>query len=47
MKKLTSKGKYTIKVGNHPHTKLVGQLKEKSGRIIYIHDKKLRVTQNI
>ena len=29
MKKLTGKGKHTIKVGNHPHTKLVGWLKDK------------------
>ena len=36
-KKLIIKGKHTVKVGNHPHTKLVGRLKDKSGKIIYIH----------
>ena len=29
MKKLNDKGKHTEKVGNHPHTKLVGKLKDK------------------
>ena len=46
MGKLTGKGKYTIKVGNHPHTKLVGRLKDKSSKIICIHNKQLRGTQN-
>ena len=46
MKKLTSKGKHIVKVGNHPHTKLVGRLKDKSSKIICIHNKQLRDTQN-
>ena len=46
MKKLTSKGKHTVKVENHPSTKLVGMLKDKSSQIIYIHNKQLRDTQN-
>ena len=34
MEKLTGKGKYTIKVGNHPYTKLLGRwLKDKSSKI--------------
>ena len=45
MKKLTGKGKQAVKVGNHPYTKLVGRLKSKS-KIIYIHNKQLRDTQN-
>ena len=32
--KLTSKGKHIVKVGNHPYTKLVGKLKDKSSKII-------------
>ena len=39
MKKFTSKGKHTKKVGNHPHTKLVVRLKDKSNKITYIHNK--------
>ena len=46
MKKLISKGKHIGKVGNHPHTKLVGRLRDKSSKIIYIHNKQLRDTQN-
>ena len=46
LKNLTSLGKHTIKVGNHPHTKLVGRLKDKSGKIICIQNKQLRDTQN-
>ena len=30
MKKPTNKGKHTVKVGNHPHTKRVGKLKDNS-----------------
>ena len=44
MKQLIGKGKHTVKVGNHPHTKLVGRLKDKSSKII--HNKRLRDTQN-
>ena len=29
MKKLIGKGKHIVKVGNHPHTKLLGRLKDK------------------
>ena len=32
-KKLTSKGKPTVKVGNHPHTKLARRLKVKSNKL--------------
>ena len=45
MKKLTGKGKHIIKVGNHPHIKLVGRLKDKSSKIICILNKQLRNTQ--
>ena len=38
MEKLTGKGKYIIKVGNHPHIKL----KDKSSKIICIHNKQLK-----
>ena len=44
--KLTGKGKHTLKVGNHPYTKLTGRLKGKRSKIIYIHNKQLRDTQN-
>ena len=33
MEKITSKDKYTINVGNHPYTNLVGWLKGKSSEI--------------
>ena len=33
MEKLTGKGKHTIKIGYHPHTKLVKKLKDKSSKI--------------
>ena len=46
MENLTGKGKHKIKVGNHPHTKLVGRLKDKRGKIICIHNKQLRDTKN-
>ena len=46
MKKLTGKGKHTGKVRNHPHTKLVGRFKDKSNKIIYIHNKHLKDKQN-
>ena len=46
MEKLTGKGKHTIKVGNHPRTKLVGRLQDKSSKIICIYNKQLRDTQN-
>ena len=39
------KGKHTIKVGNHPHTKLVERLLDKSSKIICIH-LQLRDIQN-
>ena len=44
--KLVNKDKHTVKLGNHPCTKLVGRLKGKSTKIIYIHSKQLRDTQN-
>ena len=37
---------YTVKVVNQPCTKLVGRLKEKSSKIIYICNKQLRDIQN-
>ena len=46
MKKLIGKGNHTVKVGNNPHTKLVEGLKDKSSKIIYIHNKQLNDTQN-
>ena len=45
MKKLTAKGKHTLKVRNHVYTKLVRRLKDKSSKIICIH-KWLKGTQN-
>ena len=45
MEKLTGKGKHRINVGNHPRTKLVGRLKDKSSKIICIHNKQLRDAQ--
>ena len=46
MQKLTGKSKHTVTVGNHPNTKLVGKLKDKSSKIIYNHNKQIRDTQN-
>ena len=46
MKKLTNKGKHTVNVGNHLHTKLVQRQKDKSSKISYIQNKQLRDTQN-
>lgn len=40
-KKLTNKGKASVNIGSHPHTKLVGRLRDKSGKIICIHNKQL------
>ena len=45
MIKLTSKVKNIIKVGNNPQRKLVRILKDKIGKIIYIHNKLLRDIQ--
>ena len=47
MKKLISKGKHTVKVGNHPRKKLAGRLKDRGSTIICIHNKQLRDTQNV
>ena len=46
MKKLTGKGKHTIKVGNHLHTRLVWTLKDKSSKISikHTHEKMLNIT---
>ena len=38
MKNLIGKGKYPVKV-DQPLTKLVGRLKDKSSKIIYMHNK--------
>ena len=35
-----------IKVGNLPQTKLMGRLKDKKGKVICIHNKQLKDTQN-
>ena len=40
---LTGKGKYTVTVDNHPHTKLVGRLSDRSSKIVCIRNKQLRV----
>ena len=47
MEKLTGKGKRQIKVGNHPRTKLVGRVRDKSSKIICIHSEQLRDAQKI
>ena len=36
-KNLTGKGKYIVKAVNQPCIKLVGRLKDKSSKIMYIH----------
>ena len=46
-KKLTGKGKYIVKIDNHPHTKLVGRLRDISSKIICICNKQLRVHKTI
>ena len=45
MEKLMDKGKLTIQLETHPHTKLVGKLNDKSSKIIYIPNKQLKDTQ--
>ena len=42
MKKLTGKGKHTVKSGNHPHTKWVKNEKRQKCKIIYSHNKELK-----
>ena len=37
-KNLAGKGKYTVKVVNQPCIRLVGRLKDKSSKIMYIHN---------
>ena len=44
-KNLIGKGKYTLKVVDQPLIKLVGRLKNKICKIIYIHNKCLRNIQ--
>ena len=44
MEKLTGKGEHTTKGENHPHLKLAGRVKDKSSKIICVHNKKLRDT---
>ena len=46
MGKLTGKGKHIVEVENQLHTKLVGRLKDKSNKIIYVQNKQLRDSQN-
>ena len=47
---LTGKGNYTKKkkkkVADQPLIKLIGRLTDKSNKIIYIHNKQVRDTQN-
>ena len=45
MKKLIGKSKHSVKVGNHPRTKLVGRLEDESSKIICISNKQLKDTQ--
>ena len=45
-KNLIGKRKNTVKVVDQPLIKLVGRLKHKSNKIIYIHNKCLRDTQS-
>ena len=47
MKKFIGKGEHRVKVGNHPHTKVVGTLKDKSSKIMCIHNKQLTDIQRI
>ena len=46
MGRLANKGKYTVKVGNYPHTKLVEILKDKNSNITCIYNKQLKDTKN-
>ena len=46
MKNLNVKVKNTIKVGNHPHTKLAVRLKDESTKIISIYNKQLSNMEN-
>ena len=46
MKKLTGKGKHRAKEENHSCTNMAGNLKDKSSKITYIHNKQLRDTEN-
>ena len=46
MKELTRKHKHIAKLRNHLPRKLVGKLKDKSSKIIYIHNKCLKDAQN-
>ena len=46
MKKLTGKGKHTVTGRKLSMHKTSGRLKDKSSKIIYIHNKKLKDTQN-
>ena len=39
MEKLTSKGKHIVEAGNGSQAKLTGRLKDKSGKILYVHNK--------
>ena len=41
-KQSISKGKYKVKVGNYPHTKLVEILKDKNSNITCIYNKQLK-----
>lgn len=45
-KQFISKGKYTVMVGNYPHTKLVEILKDKNSNITRIYNKQLKDTKN-
>ena len=43
---LPGKGKQKIKVGNNPHTKLIGKFKDRGIKIMYIYNRELSDTQN-
>ena len=45
-KNLMGKGKHIVKVVNQPLPKLIGRLKDKSSKIVYIYNKQLRDRQN-
>ena len=47
MGKFTGQGKHTIKAGHLSHTKLLGKLKDKTSKIIYIYNKQLRKHKTI
>ena len=47
MKSLTIKGRHTVRVVYHPHTKLVGRLNDKRSKIICVHNKPLWISSTV